>query len=41
MSASTTMDGLFQKHLLLHLSGQADAADRMLDEVRRVFPLLG
>lgn len=35
------LDGLFQKYLLLHLSGQTDAVDRMLAEVRRVFPLLG
>lgn len=33
-----TFDGLFQKHLLLHLDGDQDAIPSMIDEVRKLLP---
>ncbi len=33
-------DGLFQKHLLRHLAGDTDAIPQMLDDVRRLLPLI-
>jgi AcrR family transcriptional regulator len=35
-----TFDGLFQKHLLMHLSGDREAAPALVREVRQLLPLI-
>lgn len=39
-AAYALLDGLFQKHLLLHVSNHPDAIARLLDEVRALLPRL-
>jgi len=38
--AYALLDGLFQKHLLWHISGRDDAVDGMVAEVRQLLPML-
>ena len=33
-------DGLFQKHLLLYLSGDESAVSSLIEEVRRLMPMV-
>lgn len=35
------LDGLFQKYLLLHVSGDTNAVDAMTNQVRELLPLMG
>jgi AcrR family transcriptional regulator len=39
--AYALLDGLFQKHLLRHVSHESDAIAQLLEEVRALLPLLG